>query len=93
MRAITMTDLIPTIADLLQSTDIGNSQHQWRIEGGAIIIDRAVLRQVLEDAYDPTMPNWPAMATVDFDQTTLQVSRNQEDFFDELNEFEEFEEE
>jgi hypothetical protein len=57
--------IVPTVTDLLQSTDIGSCLHRWRTEGGAITVDRATLRQALEDAYDPTMPNWPAMVEID----------------------------
>ena len=60
-----MSTSVPTITDLLESTDIGNCLHRWRTEGGAITIDRATLRQALEEAYDPEMPNWPAMVEID----------------------------
>jgi hypothetical protein len=51
----------PTVDDLLNSTAIGNGQHRWSVEGGAITVDRATLRQALENAYDSSMPDWPAM--------------------------------
>ena len=56
---------VPTVTDLLQFTDIGSCLHRWRTEGGAVTVDRAELRQALEDAYDPTMPNWPARVEID----------------------------
>ena len=56
---------VPTVTDLLESTDIGNCLHRWRTDGGAITVDRATLRQALEEAYDPEMPNWPAMVEID----------------------------
>jgi hypothetical protein len=37
----------------------------WIINGGEIIVASDKLRQALEDAYDPTMPNWPAMVEID----------------------------
>jgi|LakMenEpi03Aug12_release.lakeMendotaPanAssembly.Ray.scaffolds.fasta_scaffold2021734_1 hypothetical protein len=59
-----MAHPIPTVDDLLASTHIWNSIHRWPAEGGAIEITTAELRQVLEDAYDLTMPNWPAMVEI-----------------------------
>ena len=55
----------PTVDDLLDSTAISNGQHRWNVEGGAVTVDRATLRQALEDAYDPSMPDWPAMVELD----------------------------
>jgi hypothetical protein len=56
---------VPTVTDLLQSTNIGSCLHLWRTEGGAIVVTRAKLCEALEAAYDPTMPNWPAMVEID----------------------------
>ena len=56
---------VPTVTDLLEQTDIGNCLHRWRVQGGAITVRRDVLRQALEDAYDPLMPDWPAMVELD----------------------------
>ena len=56
---------VPTVDDLLAQTAIGNGFHQWRVEGGAITISLNELRQALEAAYDPCMPNWPAMVEID----------------------------
>jgi hypothetical protein len=56
---------VPTVTDLLVSTDIGSCLHRWHTEGGAIRIDRATLRQALEDAYDPMMPDWPTMVEIE----------------------------
>jgi len=56
-----MTSNIPTVADLLQSTAVGNGQHAWACQGGTIRLSRRELRQALEDAYDPSLANWPAM--------------------------------
>jgi len=52
---------IPTVDDLLTETAIGNGLHEWRVEGGVITIRGDVLRQALADAYDSTMPDWPAL--------------------------------
>ena len=64
-QAVPPNMTVLTVTDLLQSTDIGSCLHRWRTEGGAITITRDKLRQALEDAYDPTMPNWPAMVEID----------------------------
>ena len=58
---------VPTVEDLLESTAIGCGKHQWCIpyDGGVITVTRAELRLALEDAYDPGMPNWPAMVEID----------------------------
>ena len=55
---------VPTVTDLLISTEIGSCLHRWRTDGGAITVDRATLRQALVEAYDPGMPNWPAMVEI-----------------------------
>ena len=60
-----MTQPIPTVDDLLASTRIWKNVHRWPVEGGAIEITTAELRQALEDAYDPTMPNWSAMVEIE----------------------------
>ena len=46
-------------------THIWNNIHRWPAEGGAIEITTAELRPALEAAYDPTMPNWPAMVEIE----------------------------
>jgi len=56
---------VPTVTDLLESTDIGSCLHRWRTNGGTITVSRDTLRQAFEDAYDPAMPNWPAMVEID----------------------------
>jgi hypothetical protein len=60
-----MTQPIPTVDDLLANTHIWNNVHRWHVEGGAIEITTAELRQALEDAYDPTMPDWPSMVEIE----------------------------
>ena len=57
---------VSTVEDILRSTHIGCNKHQWRIpyDGGVATLTRAELRQALEDAYDPNMPNWPAMVEI-----------------------------
>ena len=56
-----MVEMIPTIEHMLSSTLISNGIHRWSVEGGAIEVTTDQLRAALEDAYDPTMPSWPAM--------------------------------
>lgn len=55
----------PTVDQVLAGCHVGNGFYEWREEGGASRYDAATLRPALEEAYDPTMPDWPAM--VDFD--------------------------
>lgn len=56
---------VPTVADVLYSTDIGSCRHRWRTQGGAITVTRDVLRPALEAAYDPSMPDWPALVELE----------------------------
>jgi hypothetical protein len=62
---------VPTVDDLLRQTwndtlwGTGESLHWWRTEGGVIEVTDTKLRPALEAAYDPLMPNWPAMVEVD----------------------------
>jgi hypothetical protein len=56
---------IPTVDDVLTSTAIGGGFHNWAVEGGTIRLPEALLRPVLEAAYDSTMPDWPALVEID----------------------------
>lgn len=56
---------IPTVDAVLAQTATGNGLHQWPVEGGVISVDTATLRAALEDAYDASMPNWPALVELD----------------------------
>jgi hypothetical protein len=60
-----MTQPIPTVDDVLARTHMGGNSHEWGADGGVIRVTRRRLRSALEDAYDPAMPNWPAMVEVD----------------------------
>lgn len=61
----------PTVDDILQRTLSGTlwcsgvSLHQWRTDSGVIEVPTSELRPALEAAYDPLMPNWPAMVQID----------------------------
>jgi hypothetical protein len=63
----------PTVDDILQRTlsgilwGAGETLHQWRTEsgGGVIEVPMSILRPALEAAYDPLMPNWPALVQID----------------------------
>jgi len=50
---------------MLDATRISHRVHRWSTEGGSIDVAADVLRPALEAAYDSTMSNWPAMATID----------------------------
>ena len=57
---------VPTVEKVLGSCpDRGNDNRGWRTEGGEIVVDAIELEYALERAYDPTMPNWPAMVEID----------------------------
>ena len=60
-----MAQPIPTVEFMLSASRIGNGIHRWPAEGGEITIVTADLRQAMEAAYDPLMPNWPAMVELD----------------------------
>lgn len=53
--------MTPTVSDLLNQTHVVSGWHRWHCDGGSVLVDRATLRRALEDAHDPSMPNWPAM--------------------------------
>jgi hypothetical protein len=63
-----MTQFIPTVDDLLTRTHLSQRHavdyHEWGVDGGVIVVTRAELRQALEAAYDPCMPDWPAMVEI-----------------------------
>lgn len=56
---------VPTITDVLIQTSTVDCRHSWRVQGGTITLTRAELLPALEAAYDPSMPDWPAMVEVD----------------------------
>jgi len=54
-----MTAITPN--ELLTSTAIGCGLHQWGVDGGSIQVAADELRPALEQAYDPSMPDWPSL--------------------------------
>ena len=60
-----MTAITPD--ELLASTAIGCGLHQWGVDGGSIQVAADELRPVLQEAYDPSMPNWPSLISWDGD--------------------------
>lgn len=63
---------VPTVQDVINSLPIRGIDCGslgmilgWRTEGGEVEIAEMHLRPILESAYDPTMPNWPAMVEID----------------------------
>ena len=65
-----MDDHIPTVEDILNQTAVSNGFHDFAVEGGTIRISIDTLRQALENAYDPNMPNWVTLV----DESDLQES-------------------
>jgi hypothetical protein len=55
----------PTVDEVLNRTHLGGHLHEWGADGSVIRVTRRRLRSALEDAYDPLMPNWPAMVEID----------------------------
>lgn len=51
--------------ELLASTAVGCGVHEWGTEGGSIRVHVDELRPVLEEAYDPSMPDWPSLISWD----------------------------
>jgi hypothetical protein len=56
---------VPTVDEILARTHLGGHFHEWGADGGVIRVTRDELRPALEVAYDPLMPNWPAMVEID----------------------------
>lgn len=50
-----------TVDQMLDSTAIGNGLHQWHADAAVTTWTTEQLRPALEEAYDPDMPNWPAL--------------------------------
>jgi hypothetical protein len=63
----------PTVDDILRRTlsgtlwGAGETLHQWRTESGAIEVSSSELRPILEQAYDPFMPDWLSLISYDCD--------------------------
>ena len=58
-----MTAITPD--ELLDHTAIGCGLHRWGVEGGSIQVTTDELRPILEQAYDPNMPDWVTLITWD----------------------------
>ena len=58
-----MTVITPD--QLLESTSIGCGLHQWGVDGGSTQVTTDELRPVLQEAYDPSMPDWPSLISWD----------------------------
>jgi hypothetical protein len=56
---------VPTVEQVLTDHHLFDSIAWWDVEGGRISIDKDDLHVALEDAYDPSMPDWPAMVQLD----------------------------
>lgn len=54
-----------TPEELLNSTAVGCGWHDFGVEGGVIRVSTDELRPVLEQAYDPSMPDWPGLISWD----------------------------
>jgi hypothetical protein len=68
--AIFPMNLVPSVENVLDSNPIswdadGNRLVSWEVNGGWQWVLYTKLRKACEDAYDPLMPNWPAMVEID----------------------------
>lgn len=52
---------VPTVEEILASAAGPCGNYCWDVKGGRIQVDRDTLLAALNDAYDPGMPNWPAL--------------------------------
>jgi hypothetical protein len=58
-------DRIPTVDKVLDDSAIGGGFHRWAVIGGSIMLSTDQLRPLLEEAYDPNMPDWVALVDVE----------------------------
>ena len=63
------TAAAPTVDEVLLSLvycykEAGIRTYFWRSGPDILQVQEGQLRQALEDAYDPTMPNWPTMVKI-----------------------------
>jgi hypothetical protein len=56
---------VPTVERILDATAIGGGFHSWPVIGGSITLTTDQLRPLLEEAYDPNMPDWVALVDVE----------------------------
>lgn len=71
---MTATKTAITPDELLEHTAIGCGWHEWGVEGGSIRVTTEQLRPVLEQAYDPNMPDWVALVDWDDDEGDFHVA-------------------
>lgn len=65
--------VVPSVHFMLDATLVSNGIHRWPVDGGTIDVATDELRPVLEEAYDPNMPNWPSLISWD-DETGWHVA-------------------
>jgi hypothetical protein len=64
------TTAAPTVEEVLLGLvycykEAGIRTYFWRSGPDILQVQEGELRQALEAAYDPTMPDWPAMVEID----------------------------
>ena len=57
--------IVPTVEQILDATAIGGGFHVWAVIGGCNRLTTDQLRPLLEEAYDPNMPDWVALVDVE----------------------------
>jgi hypothetical protein len=58
-------NIVPTVEQMLNATAIGGGFHRWGVIGGSITLTTDQLRPLLEEAYDPNIPDWVALVDVE----------------------------
>jgi len=57
---------VPTVDEVLARCDLRSfdEEKEQLLDWDGCAVPVGKLRQALEDAYDPSMPNWPAMVAI-----------------------------
>jgi hypothetical protein len=56
---------VPTVEQVIDDSAIGGGFHRWAVIGGSITLTTDQLRPLLEEAYDPNMPDWVALVDLE----------------------------
>jgi hypothetical protein len=61
---ITCGPEVLTVEQVLADCYESNGCYRFGVEGGSVLLSAADLRPLLEEAYDPYMPDWVAMVVI-----------------------------
>lgn len=62
--APTVEEVLHGLAYCYKEAGTGIRTYFWRTGPAILQVQEGELRQALEQAYDPTMPNWPALVEI-----------------------------